>query len=712
MRVARLAARLRDHAPTIAISIAAIGLAWTFAAIVLSHTRPFGLPLEDAYIYLTYAKQFGRGEPFTYFPGGGYSAGSTSALWPMVLAPFWALGARGHALVWVSFGVCTALYAATCVACYRLVRQIMGPTAGQIAGLCAAALVLAIAPFAWTALAGMEVAFASALLVSTLILLARAPDDGPPPRLLAIVLMAASLSRPEATMLVGVIVGIAIINRLRRRDLRAAAWWAAPLAAPLLWVTANKLFAGNFMPNTGVVKSHFYLPGFDWTYWWTAVTTQTGQMLKQLFWDGTSPLIWPRLVALLWIIGALRVLGWARRERRHLVGVLVVGSPFVLVFAVIASSGAWRFHNYRYISPAFPLLMITVGCAFAPLGLARDLRDPGDGARPRWARRIWALGAAAVMALFWRAAMPGMRDDMTLFAQNAADLNVQVVTLGQYIHHKLPGASIMFHDAGAISYYGDTRVYDMLGLVTNGQAAVANNGPGSRFEFLESLPPDQRPTHFAYYPGWMGQGEFFGEVVRATQIPPAFSPRRLIGDHDMQLIAAVWDHVHTAERPLSPLPGWHLVDRVDVANVADERAHGWSGQIGHRQFGDPTARWSVFHREVRASGLVLDGGRTIRGGPNIGERFTIALEPGKPVRLVMRTGGNRTYSWNEEITTPVHLVVASDAGSAETTLAPPAGPLVEIPLDLPVPAGAREVTVRVTATGPYRVFHWFVIAPD
>jgi len=31
--------------------------------------------------------------------------------------------------------------------------------------------------------------------------------------------------------------------------------------------------------------------------------------------------------------------------------------------------------------------------------------------------------------------------------------------------------------------------------------------------------------------------------------------------------------------------------------------------------------------------------------------------------------------------------------------------------DLPVPA-AREVTVRVTATGPYRVFHWFVLEPD
>src|SRR5689334_19825933 len=180
-RVARLTARLRPHAPAIAIALAALGLAWVFAAAVLRHTRAFGLPLEDAYIYLTYAKQMGRGQPFTYYPGGGYSAGATSVLWPMVLAPFWALGARGHALVWVSFGLCGALYAATCVACYRLVREL----AGAIAGLVAAAMVLAIAPLAWTALSGMEVAFACALLVWTMILLARAPREGPPPRRLA-----------------------------------------------------------------------------------------------------------------------------------------------------------------------------------------------------------------------------------------------------------------------------------------------------------------------------------------------------------------------------------------------------------------------------------------------------------------------------------------------------------------------------------------------
>src|SRR5215475_11992779 len=115
---------MRRYAPALAIAALAALVAWGFAITVLRHTRPMGLPLDDSYIYLTYAKQFGRGQPFTYFPGGGYSAGSTSVLWPMLLAPFWTLGARGHALVWVAFGLCTVLYTLVALGCYRFVRKV------------------------------------------------------------------------------------------------------------------------------------------------------------------------------------------------------------------------------------------------------------------------------------------------------------------------------------------------------------------------------------------------------------------------------------------------------------------------------------------------------------------------------------------------------------------------------------------------------------
>ncbi len=699
-RVARAATRLVPYAPAIAITLVAGALAWTFAYAVLRRTPSFGFPLDDAYIYLTYAKQFGRAQPFTYFPGGGYSPGSTSVLWPMVLAPFWTLGARGHALVWVSYVMCAALYAATCVGCYRLVREIGGGRGGAIAGGLAAAITIAIAPFAWCALSGMEVAFASALLVGTLILLGRCPREGAPPRLLAACLAATSLSRPEATMIVVGIVGVAVLSRLRQRDWRAAAWWLTPLIAPVLWVTANKLLAGNWFPNTGVAKSHFYLPGFDTTYWWDAITTQTGKMFKGLFWDRTSPLVWPRLIAVMWIVGALRVLWWAKQEQRWLVGVLLVSSPFVLIFAVIASSGAWSFHNYRYIAPAFPLFAITAACSVTfpmPAWL-----------QPRVSLALGGAAAAIFVALLWRGALPGMRSDIELYAQNATDLNRQVVTLGRYIEMKLPDASIMFHDAGAIAYYGDTRVYDMLGLVTNYQAGIANHGPGARFEFLETMPPENRPTHFAYYPAWMGQSEFYGDVVKATPLPPPFSKRRLVGDQDMQLITATWDHANTAERPLQAVTGWHLVDRLDIADLANERAHGWRGQLGRRAYGDPTAKWSFVHKETGENGLLIDGGRTIRGKA---ENFTIRVAPNKPIRLVLRTGGKPSYPWQDTLTAPANLEIRTAVGEVKMTVHAPAGSLAELEVELPA-STTDEVAISVRSDVPYRAFHWFVLQPD
>lgn len=688
------ARRLSPYAPAALLVALALFVAWAFAATTLRYAGTMGLPLDDSYIYLTYAKQFGRGEPFTYFPGGGYSAGSTSVLWPMLLAPFWTLGARGHALVWVSFGLCAVLYAAVAVGCYRFVRDLRDAVSGLLCGV----LVLAIAPFAWGALSGMEVAFASALLVATLLLLAREPDEGRPTWLLAATLAATSLSRPEATLIVGGIVGVRVLQRLRARSWRAAAWWLVPLAPVIAWLLANKLIAGNFFPNTGVAKSHFYLPGFDWTYWRDAVVTLSRQLVRGLFWDPGSPLVWPKLVAVLFVAGSVRVGGWAWREKKLLVGALVVLAPFAMMLAVIASSGLWSFQNYRYIAPAFPLLMIPVAIALSPVGTSPAVR------------RAWHAGAIALVLLLVWTARPRLVADAKLFAQGAMDTNTQVVAIGKYLRRKLPDASVMFHDAGAIAYYGDGRVYDMLGLVTNHQAGVANNGPGARFEFLETMPRELRPTHFAYYPGWMGTTEFFGEVLFDTSLRPRIEARRLVGDANMQVIVANFDHVGTGERPLNDHTGWSIVDRVDVADLASERAHRWVGRMGRRNIGDPTARWSVVERSV-ASSLVIDGGRTIRDG---GERFTVRIDPAKPTRVVLRTGGKRSYPWHEAIHKPVTIkLLAGTKQLGQLTVAPPAGMFSELTFNVPAHAlRTREVELRTEATGAYRVFHWFVLQPD
>lgn len=689
--------RLGPWVPAGVLVALALFIAWAFAATTLANAGSMGLPLDDSYIYLTYAKQFGRAQPFSYFPGGGYSAGSTSVLWPMLLAPFWTLGARGHALVWVSFGMCAVLYAAVGVGIYRFTRKVSGLTdhAGGVAG---ATMALAIAPFAFCALSGMEVAFAAALLVGCLLLLARQPREGRPSWLLVAALSATSLSRPEATLLVGGIVGVSVLVRLYRRAWREAAWWLLPLAAPILWLLANRVIAGNFFPNTGVAKSHFYLPGFDWSYWWATVITHSKAMLVALFDSPKSPLVWPTIILLLYLAGSVRIGIWAWRERKLLVGALVIVGPFVMMLAVIASSGLWNFQNYRYIAPALPLLFIPVSVALVPV------------VTHVWARRAWQVAAIVVAILFVRSSRAALVADMRLFAQGAMDTNTQVVAIGRYLHDKLPDARVMFHDAGAIAYYGDGHVYDMLGLVTNHQAGVANNGPGSRFEFLESLPPERRPTHFAYYPGWMGTFDFYGTVLKHTSLRRGIESRRLVGEGDMQIIEANWDRVGTAERPLNDHTGWAIVDRVDVADIASERDHHWVGKLGRRTFGDPTAKWSMVERST-AGGLYIDGGRTIRGKS---ETFTVRVDPTKPTRVVIRTGGQKAYPWHDPIPKPIELSLYTGKKKlGQLTVAAPSGPFSELTFNLPPYATKTGVLeLRTEATGIYRVFHWFILQSE
>src|SRR6185295_18239486 len=109
-----------------AIALAALAIVWLFAAQVLRHTRPMGLPLDDSYVHLALAKQLGRGQLWSSVPGGGISMATSCVLWPLILAPLWALGARGHALVWVAFAGSAALYVATALGVHQIASRIAG----------------------------------------------------------------------------------------------------------------------------------------------------------------------------------------------------------------------------------------------------------------------------------------------------------------------------------------------------------------------------------------------------------------------------------------------------------------------------------------------------------------------------------------------------------------------------------------------------------
>lgn len=81
--------------------VAAVAILAAFAiSAVLRRVGHAAAALDDAYIHFQYARALAEGHPMRFQAGEPMSSGATSTLWPALLAPFWALGARDDAIMW------------------------------------------------------------------------------------------------------------------------------------------------------------------------------------------------------------------------------------------------------------------------------------------------------------------------------------------------------------------------------------------------------------------------------------------------------------------------------------------------------------------------------------------------------------------------------------------------------------------------------------
>jgi len=208
------------------------------------------------------------------------------------------------------------------------------------------------------------------------------------------------------------------------------------------------------------------------------------------------------------------------------------------------------------------------------------------------------------------------------------------------------------------------------------------------------MPRDRLPTHFIVYPQWMACAPVLGkELTEAT-----VTDQSILGGTTMLAYEARWDALESGALPADPPKGMRLVDEVDVADLASEKAHAYdaTGALDQdnqvAQVGEDVD-WSG---EVRRRG-VTDGGRMHRSL----DRFTVRLPQQGPVQMVMRISADEL----------VDLSVAVEGREAATVTVNP-GSWAEPVVELPGQAGAAVITVSVKATSgeapKFHVFHyWF-----
>ncbi len=693
---------------------ATVGLS---ALSLASRGHPVALPLDDAYIYLQYARAAAHGAVGRYFPGGPLSTGATSPLWAALLTVD-AVVLRGSAsdanalpaaAIFLEIGFAgLALFLA-----WRLARR---HGAGPVSAWAAPGAALAAPLWLFGMFNGMETALMSAAVLAGGWALAGGSRWW---------LVMLALARPEGALLA---LGILAFRFLAGKGpgrgprpwmLPAAVVLAALVTLALPWVLTGSpaaAWAAKALlrePKPEVREFYFpRVPYFSLRALWFGLSGARAQPALGVLGEVLRPEAWASWVWTLYLgVGALLAVAF-RRGRGPL-------TLWILISLSALGAVAWDAQLYRYLVAGYPLLAVAAAAGWFGRRRASGPVLAGGGGEPRRieAEPVPVLLRRAAGGLVLAAALAG-----AFFAGRGLGVEFRWLYRGQcerlagaqwrtgaWIRANLPGdARVAAHDVGAIAFVGARPVTDLVGLVTPAMAGAYRDGEGALWEALEDLPPGRRPGYAAVVPAWMpylARTRWFG--TRLWQAEPtsgpvgrAFEVRRLSWPGTD---TEVWPGGDFDDRPglhgaAAGEPDREVVDGVDVADGASERRHGYRSEGRSpatvvRDLGFASDRYPA--RGAHA----MEGGRDVYGTV----RFRLAARAGKPAYLVLRSASPRAAvlsvragAWSDTLRVPQDEVRFSEPG-------------VAIPAGVTASAGgAIEFTVEGAG---YRAFHWWLLQP-
>jgi hypothetical protein len=745
-RLRALAARALPYAPALAAS-GALG-ALCVRAILAQAGRP-ALPLDDAFIHMQYARRLAEGGLFSFVAGEGYSSGATSLLWPVLLAPFHALGLRDLSLVYAVWALGLVFHAALAVETARLARPLAGPAAAAGAG----AMCAGFAAFAWFAWSGMETVAFAWILTRTARLAAALCEPAPPEaatdsaapaqppgapaeppgapaqpptasiaRSLALCGFVAPLLRPEgalASLLAAIALALWASRAVAPAPLpapplsapspsRSGALWhtahtahsahsahsarsagrllaLAPLLGPLVVPALNLLLAGHPTSSTTSVKWLIGNPNYDGPTLRAALLDNVRLLVTDVIDGGQWTAVFLPEGSAAVIALGAVALAVAAYRRGRPAHAAIVGA-LALGALLPCTYLSFLWNRVRYVWPFAPAWIVMAAC------LARELGDAARRLRPSLHYVTPLLAGAFAGALAAR--LPWAIGDL---ANSARAIDRQQVWLGRWAAQHLPeDARIGVNDTGALAYFSGRRTFDVVGLTTEGEARYWVAGAGSRFEHYEKLPPERRPTHFIVYPHWMACPPVLGRAL----VDATVEDQAILGGTTMIAYEARWDLLGSGALPVRSVPGERILDELDVSDLESEAAHAYAL--------DPLADQrnmaiALAAPESSAPGELdltraelADGGRYHRTA----DRFVAHLAaPPAEARLVLRVASDEGAE-----------LAVSVAGEAIGAIDVPRGPWVERALPLPAARLSTPAPIAITLRrgAGFHAFHYWI----
>ena len=420
------ARRLVLPAPGLLLVLAILGL-FVFHATLCAFTQ------DDAYISLRYAQNFAEGNGLVFNPGErveGYSNFS----WTLLLAVFYSLGAPPVlTATWLGilFGVLAIFFAA------KLARNLEGGWGP--ASVITALIVAGNSAFALWSTGGLETAL-FAFLVTAGLERGYAPGLSPRARLAApILFLLAAVTRPDGPLIFAAWFGLRALDTVwlkgpsaHPNGVRGLATELAVFVGPLLPYAAWKLsYYGELLPNTYYAKA-----GLSATY------VSRGIKYAREFFDGFG--LWG-LAPLLAVLSLLRE-KFSGVEARLLAIWIAYGLYLVII-------GGDVLYMHRFWLPVLPL-----GAVLMARGLTWGASRFASGrGAPVVATALALLMVGTMLTRNWEP-VQGRRMQEIGFVHNMTETAL-------WLKEALPrGSTVAATTIGAIAYYSEHRVLDMLGL--------------------------------------------------------------------------------------------------------------------------------------------------------------------------------------------------------------------------------------------------------
>jgi len=444
-----------------------LALAWVIGLVsaLIYVTKPDVLwPIfDDSFISLTFAKNLAENGMLS-FDGESWSTGATSPLHVLAMATLLKFGVEPmHASVFV--GVISHAFLASAV--YLLAWSILR---SKLIALLAATAIAFNNYAAMDAGNGLETSMFMALVSFTMasFFLGKTPQW----RLATGTLTAVSvLTRPEAGFLVPAFLAYSWFDRDRRTTPREFALDAARLALPAMaafgMLNLYSLAVSGSLGGTASAKMHFFQEND------MALRDRIGFAA-----DVTGKFVGPLL--------ALVVLAFFSERRREFLLFAYFWAPAFALYT-LAFPGGLEHYFFRYQHPVLPLLVVLAASGVMQIAA--------------WAARGGAsqklIAVASVLAVIFVTEQHYERWRDQVYTQAVLETRYDLAGMAEDLNTIVrPGEVLATHDVGAIGYYAEYEVMDLVGLV-NPDVQPFQEGRRVK-EYVELT----RPDYLLIFPDW------------------------------------------------------------------------------------------------------------------------------------------------------------------------------------------------------------------